>query len=285
MNDGRQDYGSSREWYVALKSWDVHTSEESEASMGCERDLFIEGLFYLRRTIDLALASTISADDHKTKSQVAISERSFFLLWSSWNEVLTARYTSAIDHLRSLFESNDFLYAITVEPTAAQRWLSGKLKVEGARKSIRSFMEDNGRQDIAKDWQLSRAKSQKELEAFSHVTLESCLSFMAFSEDIDSEVLMYKARGEPSVKLMRSLGVYLAGHTVELARASVVALFRRLDEPRRRYNEAMEFAQRAIPLLNAAYAELGMGDGTTPFFNDPRMKTTSGPEPATARKS
>lgn len=256
-----------------MKIYDVDVAKQTESWLGPEFMVFQEGSTILRWMIDAVVSCSVPPSDHATKAQLAIADRGFFLLWSGWNEALAARYTSTIDHLRSLFESVDFIYAISIDPSAGERWLEGKLSIDRARGIVKSYMRDNGRYDMGKSWENMRRQSQKELEAFSHVSKESCLAFMAYEEDPKSGVLMYKPRGASSVSLARSLAVILAADAVELIKASAIAFrsWGTVPEIWRQYGN--DFVVRAIPALEIEYSNLGLGHGSS-LFNTPAAYST-----------
>jgi hypothetical protein len=207
------------DWYKMAQERDRLAIQHSESILGAEMAVFVQGMGLSRTLLDFVLHGEGQVHDEALKAKMGVADRMFLLLWASWHDTLTGRYTAAAEHWRSLLEAPNFLLAFTWDPSLAERWIKGDdVKFEKVRKAIRNALKDEGSSDFAREWDQRHLRDDRAVQAFSHTSTKAIYSMLATATD-ERGNLGYQLRSELSVDRTRELCIFLAKDAWELARA------------------------------------------------------------------
>ncbi|MEO8458698.1 MAG: hypothetical protein ABI559_12915 [Chloroflexota bacterium] len=244
--------GRARLWYRQANERDEKVRQLSEDFLGDERDVFVVTMTMNRHMLDLFFKDGPLADE-TVKAKVAIADRANTLLWSSWNDILCGRYSSAAEHWRSLLESPQFMAAFGSNEALTKSWISDPgFDIHSARTAVVKWLRDSGRASESRKWFSERTRDHKEVQLYSHVTPQSCLGPLATD---GKHVLM---RNEPSAKRTRECALFLAKDALELMRSLWWAFpnDERVNEAWDKHGAgALEWGARK---LTQVYGELGL---------------------------
>ena len=239
-------------WYYERLSDDAKAKAIAEEIYGVERQIFSEALGRLQDVLEQALGDGMS--DELEMGKLAIANHAFGLLWSAWSEASAGRYSAATHHWRSIEEAPQYLKALTVEPTALERFRKGQLRISEINRIIKRALEAEKR-GAGEEWSGHRGY-HSHVQPLSHISRETTEGTLPLLWDDKGPRAVIKFGGGLHYDLhLRRIACALTDLALSLLTASIFA-FKDNSEIGELWTETRDFIDQGQGKLRGVAKEL-----------------------------
>jgi hypothetical protein len=144
-------------------------------NVGMEPAVFGDCMWLLEEAFE-QLVKHDAIKNPRGRALLGILGYAYQLLLGAWTDVTEGRVGAAADHWRTITEAPDYMTAVWLDESYAKDWSTKGRFHKGDTKSARDIVQEElnaRRSGLGDEWHTLRGKWLKELQSFSHLSMES----------------------------------------------------------------------------------------------------------------
>jgi len=177
--------------------------------------------------LEEALEELVEHDSIKNpmgRALLGVLGYAYQLLLGAWTDVTEGRVGAAADHWRTITEAPDYMTAVWLDESYAKQWsTSGRFHKDDtktAREIVQNQLNER-RHELGDEWHALRGKWLKELQSFSHLSMES--AGLVFARSSGAKGTFFVPQGFQDARTIHSAG-YLAYQSRNLLAATAAVV-------------------------------------------------------------